>query len=550
MLRKLLIKNYTIIEEVEINFSKGLNIITGETGAGKSILLGALGLIMGKRADTKSLFNNDKKCVIEGVFEIPLGFKKFFQLHDIDYEKETIIRREITPSGKSRAFVNDTPSNLNVLKILSSALVDLHQQFDTLDIHNVSFQLNIIDALAGHKDKVSIYRTEFGEYSKNKNKLNKLINQSNESAKEIDFLNFQLNEFNEAELVDNEDIEAENELKTLSNAEGIKMVLGATSQQLTESETAIVSQLNQLIYEFSDISKYSPELENLRNKFEGIILELEEISNEMERIGDNTEFDPERISEIRERLDLIYRLQNKHQITTVGELLEIQQSIENKLESFGDLSGQILELENIISKQEKELLAQAGKLSAKRKSVIPSFEKTTMKSLSLLSMPHAQLKVDVIPTEQLNPDGLDKIEFLFGANKGSRLDSIKDVASGGELSRLTLCIKSQVAGALALPTMIFDEIDTGVSGDVALKMGNILKKLAKGHQIITITHTPQIAVQADTHFYVYKNHSGTRTTTGVKCLENEERVNEVATMLSGSPPSSSALENARELLDA
>lgn len=548
MLKRLLIKNYAIIEQINIDFSKGLNIITGETGAGKSILLGALGLIMGKRADTKTLFNSDKKCIIEGTFKIPISYTSFFNDNDIDYEEETNIRREITPSGKSRAFINDTPTNLTTLRTLTSALVDLHQQFDTLDIHNVSFQLNIVDALSAHKDEVKAYRKEFKKYKKNKKQLNDLVTKNNESAKEIDFLEFQLQEFNDAELLEGEDEMAEDELKTLSHAEDIKRVLSSLKQHLTESESAVVSQLKNLSFEMNNISKYSTDLESMQSKFEGLIFELEDMSNEMEILADKTAFDPEKIQEIRDRLDLVYRLQNKHQATSVNQLLEIQNNIEEKLNSFGDLTGQIEALESIIKKQEEKLYTTAAKISNKRKSVLPAFENDIKNLLGKLSMPHAQLEVEVSKTEELTQNGIDKIEFLFAANKGGNLESIKDVASGGELSRLTLCIKSLVAGALSLPTMIFDEIDSGVSGDVALKMGNILKKLATGHQIITITHTPQIAVQADNHFFVYKDHEGQKTTTNVKQLSKSERVNEVATMLSGSPPSTNALKNAKELL--
>ncbi len=548
MLKKLLVRNYAIIEKVEIHFSKGLNIITGETGAGKSILLGALGLIMGNRADTKSLFDIEKKCIIEGIFKVPKQYQSFFDAHDIDYEKETIIRREITPSGKSRAFINDTPTKLSTLKLLSSALIDLHQQFDTLDIHHVSFQLNIIDALAMHSEKVLEYRKDFKVYSKNKKELEQLIYQSNEAAKEIDFLNFQLNEFNEAEIIEDEEIEAENQLKSLSHAEDIKRVLGATHQHLSESENAIVGQLNELIYELGNIGKYSDKILQLKQRFEGLVLEMEDVASDMERLADETEFDPGKIAEIRERLDLIYRLQNKHQTTSTKELLEIQNNIEIKINSFGDLSEQIEQIEHEIQKQEQELKQQAEKISKKRQAVVPKFEKQIKDLLEQLSMPHAQLKVDIVHTSEVTPDGIDKIEFLFASNKGSQFEAIKNVASGGELSRLTLCVKSLVADALALPTMIFDEIDSGISGDVALKMGNILKSLAQEHQIITITHTAQIAIQADNHYFVYKNHEGEKTRTSVKLLEKNERVQEIATMLSGSPPSKNAVKNAKELL--
>jgi DNA repair protein RecN (Recombination protein N) len=502
---------------------------------------------MGKRADTKTLMNKGKKCIVEGVFKVSASFRPFFEEHDMDFEEETIIRREITPSGKTRAFVNDTPVRLDVLRALTSALVDLHQQFDTLDIHNVSFQLNVIDALAGHQAEVTKYRKEYGAYSKHCRQLNQLLSQRAEAAKEMDFLQFQLDELEEADLVAEEDVQAEEELKALSHAEDIQRILGATHQHLSESDAAVVGQLKELLYELANVSKYSQGVASLRERLEGLALELEDVATEMERLAESTEYDPQRIMEIRERLDLVYRLQNKHQVSSVQHLLDLQEEINGRLNGFGDLSGEISRLEGLISKQEALLKKAAAKISKKRRAVIPGFEKKIKQQLTQLSMPHALLKVDMATTS-LGPDGTDKVAFLFAANKGSEPEAIKDVASGGELSRLTLCVKSLVAGALALPTMIFDEIDTGVSGDVALKMGGILKALAKGHQILSITHTPQIAVQADRHFFVYKNHSGQQTTTSVTTLTGEERVLEVATMLSGSPPSDSAVRNARELL--
>ncbi len=548
MLKKLLVKNYAIIEEINIDFTQGLNIITGETGAGKSILLGALGLIMGNRAESKTLFNKEKKCIIEGVFTIEQSFHSFFKEQDIDFEKETIIRREITPSGKSRAFINDTPTTLSNLKVLTSALVDLHQQFDTLDIHNISFQLNIIDALAKHKNEVEDYRNQYRAYSLKKKKLQDLINKNQEASKENDFLAFQLKELEEASLISNEDEDAENELKSLSHAEDIQRVLGNVHQQLTENEISLQSQLKDLSYELNNIIKFNSKIENIQDKLDSITLDLEDLSDEIQSIAENTELDPERISEIRERLDIIYRLQNKHQVQSVDDLLAIQSNISNQLNTFDNLSNDILQLSNEIAEDKKKLTQIAQKTSKNRKLIIPHFEAKIKELLYQLSMPFAQLKVEINQSEELSINGLDQVEFLFAANKGSQLESIKDVASGGELSRLTLCVKSLIADALELPTMIFDEIDSGVSGDVALKMGQIIKNLAIEHQIITITHTPQIAVQADRHFYIYKNHEGDKTSTSIKTLDKKERINEIAIMLSGSPPSSNAIKNAKELI--
>ena len=549
MINRLLIKNYAIIEELEISFSDRLTIITGETGAGKSILLGALGLIMGKRADTKSLYNEEKKCVIEAYFDVSkYGLKSFFEGNDIDFDDQVIVRRELTPSGKSRAFVNDTPVNLNILQQLSGALIDLHQQFDTLDIHNVSFQLRMIDALAENNSLLADYQKLFKQYQSNQHKLRELTQQSENAAKETDFLNFQLKEFNEVELIDGEQEEMEDEIGRLSNAEDIKRALGAAFQHLSEDEQSVIGQLEAISNSLSGITQFHSDLDKIYQRFESIKLELEDVSQEFEKIAENTDYDPERILEIQSRLDLIYKLQNKHNAKTVSELIKIQEELQSQLKSFDDLSDEIEKLEKEIEDQKGKLTNLAQKLSKKRKGVVAEFEKKVHGLLALLSMEYAQLKVDIVELPDLNSTGIDEVNFLFAPNKGSRFLPIKDVASGGELSRLTLCTKSLVASAIPLPTLIFDEIDTGISGDVALKMGNILQELSSRHQVISITHTPQIAVKADTHYFVYKKVVEDRTVTNVKLLSFDERVRAVATMLSGSPPSDSAIANAKELL--
>ncbi|HHH49377.1 MAG TPA: DNA repair protein RecN [Saprospiraceae bacterium] len=549
MILRLLIKNYAIITEQEIEFSDRLTIITGETGAGKSILLGALGLIMGKRADTKSLYDDSKKCIVEANFDIAkYGLKNFFDENDIDYEEELLVRREITPSGKSRAFVNDTPVKLKLLQKLSGSLIDLHQQFDTLDIHNVSFQLRMIDALANNKKLLLSYEKKYKQYQADKRQLSKLIEQNDSASKEVDFLHFQLEEFNQSALVADEQEKLETEQGKLTNAEDIKKYLNAAFQRLSEDEQSILNQLNELSLHLSNLKKYHPNLANATQRFDGIILELQDLAQEFESIAADTEYDGERILEIQQRLDLIYKLQNKYRVNSVEELLSIQHELENRLANIGDLSSEIERLELSIQQQESELSKIAKELSKNRKAIIPDFEAKVHKLLAKLSMQHARLKVEVKKLDHLAAMGMDEIEFLFAPNVGSRFMSIKDVASGGELSRLTLCTKSLVASAIPLPTLIFDEIDTGISGDVALKMGTILHKLANRHQVISITHTPQIAVKADRHYFVYKAVRDQKTITNVKLLSMDERIRAVATMLSGSPPSSSAIENAKELL--
>ncbi len=549
MIKSLSIKNYAIIEELDIRFSDGLTIITGETGAGKSIVLGALGLIMGKRADSKSLYDLSKKCSIEGIFEVTdYKLEPFFEENDLDYENEMVVRRELTPSGKSRAFVNDTPVNLKILQKLSSSLIDLHQQFDTLDIHEVSFQLRMLDALAGNGKLLAKYGQQFNEYQAKKRLLQKLKTKNAESAKEVDYLNYLLEEFNAAELQENEQETLEEELQQLTNAEDIKRTLAGVYQHLSESEQAIINQLQDISVSISNVSNYHQRVAQLAERFNSQLIELQDISQEFGQIVEDTEYDGARIQEIQDRLDLIYRLQNKHNVASVSDLLHIQDDFQKQLDAIGGLSSDTERLEEKINEQIKQLHVVAEKLSHSRKKIILPFEKKVHKLLGQLAMEHARMKIEMKNLGELSGTGMDEVNFLFAANRGSRLQPIKDVASGGELSRLTLVTKSLVASTIPLPTLIFDEIDSGISGDVALKMGNILRQLSNEHQVVTITHSPQISAKADAHYFVYKKEKKDRTITKVKLLNPKERTRALAVMLSQNPPSEAALENARELL--
>ncbi len=549
MIRSLQIRNYAIIESLEIRFSEGLTIITGETGAGKSILVGALGLIMGERADTKSLYDQNEKCVVEGIFDIrQYGLKPFFEENELDYDAELVIRREILPSGKSRAFVNDSPVNLKVLEDLSASLIDLHQQFDTLDINRISFQLRIIDALAGNKDLLDKYQGRFRKYQADQRRLAALEEENNQSAREIDFLQFQLDELNSAALIDGEQETLEGEMGKLTRAEDIKRIMGEAFQVLSESDLAVLSQLTDIRNALQTLGKVSPEISRFNERFDSIILELQDLSGEFEKMAEETEYDPERILEVQQRLDLIYRLQNKYNARTVADLLALQAETESRLGAFADLGGQIMELRGKLVEEQAVLQTLSAELRAKRRAVGPVFSADVEKRLVQLAMPHAQLKVDFQELRDFSPTGLDEVQFLFAANKGGRLQAIKDVASGGELSRLNLATKSLIAGAISFPTLIFDEIDAGVSGDVALSVGKLLKELAGKHQVVSITHSPQIAAKADAHYFIYKKDREDRTVTNVRLLNPDERVRAIATMLSQSPPSDSAIENARELM--
>ena len=549
MIKKLLIQNYAIIEYLEIDFSQGLTIITGETGAGKSILLGALGLVMGNRAETKVLYNESEKCVVEGIFNLkPYDLKKFFEANDLDFEEETVIRREITPAGKTRAFVNDTPVNLKVLQDLSSTLIDLHQQFDTLDINSVSFQLRMLDALAGNKNLLNDYQKAFRQYEAGRRQLEVWMEESERSAREQDFLAFQMEEFNQTGVIEGEQESQEEELSRLNNAEDIKQTFGAAYGHLVENELSLIGRLKDISVSIGGMRKIGPSYQSLYERLESTIAELQDLAGEFETVAETTELNQERALEIQQRLDQIYRLQKKHGVNDIAGLLRIQEEIQQQLESYSDLSGKIAALEQSLKDQEKNLQHTARELSKRRKEVIPAFTQKVEGMLSQLSMEHARLEIQMQDMPALSATGLDDVSFLFAANKGSRLQAIKDVASGGELSRLALCTKSLVASAIPLPTMVFDEIDAGVSGDVSLKMGDILRKLSNQHQVVVITHSPQVAAKADVHYFVYKKIKDDRTVTGVRALSMDERVRALATMLSSNPPSESAIANARELL--
>lgn len=551
MIKWLKIKNFAIIEELELEFSDGLTIITGETGAGKSILLGALGLLMGQRMDTKSLYDVSQKCIIEGAFDISkYDLKETFEKHDIDYDEELFIRRELTPSGKSRAFANDSPTNLKVLKEISSQLIDLHQQFDTQDIHTSDFQLQMLDALANNKSLLKDYKETYRTYQQNKRILRDLEERQSREKQESDFLKFQLEELSEAELVAGEQSKLEEESERLTHAEDIKRIMHDAYQYLSESEQSVLEQLQALAVSIGSVSSYDNRVGSLKTRLDGVLFELEDLTKELEEVAEDTEYDGERLLEINDRLDLFYRLQQKHQVQSVEELIEIQERLESQQDAFSNLEESILSIKKEIVRQEKQLFEVAQKLSKRRQAVAPKFQKKVEAMLHDLSMQYAQMHIQFQTSNTLLPMGVDEVEYLFAANKGSRLQPIRSVASGGEQSRLALATKSLVASAIPLPTMIFDEIDTGISGHVALKMGEILRKLSDEHQVVSITHSPQVASRANTHYYIYKKIKNDRTVTRVKSLTAEEKVKAIAIMLSSNPPSESAMQNARELLAA
>lgn len=550
MLQQLHIENYAIIDSLKIEFDKGLTIMTGETGAGKSIILGALGLILGKRADTSVLYDKSRKSIIEADFKIK-GYKlePFFEAYELDFDEELIIRREISSTGKTRAFINDTPVKLNVLQELSTQLVDLHQQFDTQEIFKSSFQQKVLDALAKNDKTLSEYQAVYKAFQKDTKELKALKEKSRNVNTEAEFINFQLQEFNEAELQAGEQNQAEEDLNRLNNSEEIKKISTSSYYEILENDGSLIERLEEISRQVENFSSVDPKIQEIYEQLVSAKEELRSVAIGLQDYGDSVEYDEQRINQLNERLEIIYQLQSKHKVDSVDELLSIQAELESRVTNNEAIDAKIKTLSASIQKHEQKLAKFAKTLSDKRKKTSPSLEKAIKKLLSELSMKNAQIKVDLKTMESFGSTGKDQIEFLFSANLGGEFKPLKSVASGGETSRLALCIKSIIADVMHLPTMIFDEIDSGVSGEVALKMGQILSELSQKHQLLSITHSPQIASKADRHFYIYKEVKDKRTVTGIKTLNKSERVTEIAKMLSGDPPSNAAKSNAKELID-
>ena len=546
MIKHLFIQNYAIIDELKVKFSDHLTAITGETGAGKSILMGALSLILGDRADTNVLFEKTEKCIVEGIFDLsPYEVRSFFEQHDLDYDDELILRREIKPSGKSRAFINDSPVLLSVMKSLSTMIIDIHRQFDTLDINEVSFQLNTLDALADHQKLVKDYREHYTIWKEEAKELELLKQKQTNQIKELDFLRFQLNEIEELEVKPNELSTLQSEQEQLAFAEELKEALAKTQFLIEDSEQSIAQILSNLIqlYERAGTSAT-----DIKERIESAKIELEDIAREAGFKQESIEADPGRLDEIDHRLSQIYKLLKKHQLDQIEELFELTEQIKEKIDGYESSEARIAELEKNQSIHLKKVRNIGETISKGREKVIPKLEQKVRQLLQQLAMPNAIFKVKQNTLDTPVPSGIDEVQFLFTANKGGQLKPIKDVASGGELSRLALCIKSIVAAAIPLPTLIFDEIDSGVSGDVSLKMGSILHQLSRKHQVVVITHSPQISAMGDKHYFVFKETNEKRTFSRVKEVDGKDRINAIASMLSTDPPTQAALDNAKELL--
>lgn len=549
MLQSLKIQNYALIDHIQIGWAPGFITITGETGAGKSILIGALSLILGNRADTSVLKDDEKKCVVEASFDIQhYAMESVFEQNDLDYEPETIIRREINSKGKSRAFVNDTPVNVRVLKQLGQHLVDIHSQHQNLDLKDNRFQLNVVDSFAGNGTLLGQYGKLYREYRDLERQYLSLKERSEQAGSDLDYYQFQFDQLEKANLQEGEQEDLERELETLSHAEEIKQNLSGSSHLLSGEEVSIIGSLREAGDYLRRILDFYPRAKDISERLESAYIDLQDLSNEIEVMNEEVEHDPQRIEYIRQRLDEIYTLQHKHHVSAVKELLDIRQDLEKKLEEINNYDFRLEELKQAVDKKRQEISEKAGELTRARQDAIPGIEQRITSMLQELGIPNATFRIQLSGTDDFNEYGQDHVQFLFSANKNVEAEDISRVASGGELSRLMLSLKSLIAETRALPTIIFDEIDSGTSGDIADKMGSIMKEMSQNMQVINITHLPQIASKGDYHYLVYKNEDGDSTHTHIKPLESQERVREIAKMLSGEELTDTALQNAREFL--
>lgn len=552
MLNSLTVKNYALIDELHLSFGGKLNIITGETGAGKSIILGALGLLLGQRADSTSLLDKTSKCVIEGEFDSSTKFiNEFFSENDLDRDEKIIIRREISKEGKSRAFINDTPVTISQLKELGNLLVDIHSQHETLLLNNSGFQLSVVDSFAGIDSQLTSYKERFVLYKELISQIRDLKVQESKAKADQDYFNFQYNELVEADLEKGErKTQLENELLSLSHAEEIRSGLSKVDDLISGSEPNILSMVSSSVQIINGLAKYNVRLEDVSQRLKSVHLELKDISNETIGIGEDVTPDPQRLGIINERLNLLNHLEQKHRVNSTDELIALKNELNNKLGFLESMDEQIEKLEKERSSVFARLLELADFISIARIKSIPVIESKIKKVLGELGMPNAILKIEhvLLAETDFNKSGKDSVRFLFSANKGVAYSEISKVASGGELSRLMLSLKSIVAKLIELPTIIFDEIDTGVSGETAHKIGNVMNELSKSIQLVAITHLPQIASRGEEHYFVYKEVVGKRTFTKVRQLSSAERIVEVARMLSGDKPTDIAMQNAKELL--
>lgn len=550
MLQSLFIQNYALIEKLDIRFMSGFSVITGETGAGKSIILGAIGLLLGQRADVKSLRTGASKCIIEARFDVSAyGMQPFFAHHELEYEPECILRREVYASGKSRAFINDTPASLSQMKELGEQLIDVHSQHQNLLLNQEGFQLNFIDILAHNDHLLSQYRECYQAWKQHTRRLQELIEQAAQSKADEEFVRFQLQQLDEAALQADEQEELEQEAETLSHAEEIKGALYKAEQLLLGDEGGLLPALKEGYTSLRSVSRYHASLQELAQRAESSYIELKDIAQELALQNEKIGFNPVRLDEVNTRLNLLYTLQQKHRVSTVGELMALADEFRNRLTGITSLDEEIATLTESCETLRQEVIRLAGELTESRRPVAAAAEQEMASRLALLGMPNVRFRVELGQRKEVGPSGQDTVTFLFSANKNGQLLNITSVASGGEIARVMLSVKAMIAGAVQLPTIVFDEIDTGVSGEIADRMADIMHEMgAANRQVISITHLPQIAARGAAHYKVYKEDNDTETNSHIRLLTAEERVEELAHMLSGATLTEAALNNARALL--
>lgn len=551
MIKKLSVSNYTLIDELHIDFSAGFSVITGETGAGKSIILGALSLILGQRADLKSLRRSDEKAVIEGVFDIAsYHLRDFFDENELDYDEgECILRREILPSGKSRAFINDTPVSLAQLKTLGEQLIDIHSQHQNMLLADSRFQLRVVDTMAGDAALLADYREHYRRWRERLQAYTCLQEENRSGREEEDYLRYQLAQLDEAHLQEGEQEELEVELQTLQHAEEIKNELAVLQEFLHAEETGVVSLLNATLSRMRALSRLYPEVDEWAGRLESDYIDLKDIASTVDRSQENLNMDPERLAWVENRLDTYYSLQQKHRLASAAELLALRDSFAERLTRIENYDEELAALKHEVDEAESQVRNLAEQLTRVRRQSAANISSTLTERVKPLGMPHLQFEIEVSTRPQFDETGGDAIRFLFSANKNQPLQPVSEVASGGEISRLMLSLKALVAHAMALPTIVFDEVDTGVSGEIADKMARIMREMSRCMQVISITHLPQVAAWGQTHYRVYKSDTATATATHLVRLTDSERVEEIARMLSGSSLTAAALDNARELLN-
>ena len=549
MLRSLYIQNYALIEKLDISFGAGFSVITGETGAGKSIILGAIGLLLGQRAEVKAIRQGASKCVIEARFDISTyGMELFFEENELEYEEECILRREVYASGKSRAFINDTPASLVQMKELGEQLIDVHSQHQNLLLGDNRFQLKVIDVMAENDILLILYRKEYSRYLSLKKELKELTEKALQTKQEEDYVRFQLEQLADAGLVAGEQEELEQELETLSHAEEIKGSLYKITRLLDGEEQGAVQLIKEALSTADSLERYYPKAKEIAERLRSAYIDMNDLASETEVLKEDIEFNPERLDWVNERLNTLYTLEQKHRVSKVEELMELLDKYNKQLKEIDSFDEQIESLKKQLEVSHQELLQQAAVLSEQRKIASKAIASQLVEMVVPLGMPNTRFAIDFVPKQEPESDGMDEIRFMFSANKSAELQPVAQTASGGEISRLMLCIKAMIAGFTALPAIIFDEVDTGVSGDIADKMGDIMQELGTKMQVFAITHLPQIAAKGKDHYFVYKEDTDERTVTRIRKMNKEERVKEIARMLSGASLTSASIANAKELL--